>query len=117
MRKMLPPPTLAFAVARSRNASRWMAGIAESFLIVVGAGVVMASFDVLPGLLNQFPKLPRADNQNARQGPFGSTRHRASRGVAGETTQHACRTRASGGQPTGASRNTDGASVARADLP
>lgn len=57
------PPIAAFAIARSKKTSRSTAWLAESFLVVAGAGVVLAAFDLLPAPFDQFPLLPRADNQ------------------------------------------------------
>lgn len=54
-------PSLAYlAATRGRPPLAW---IAESFLVLIAMGVILASFDLLPPVLNEFPKLPRADNR------------------------------------------------------
>jgi hypothetical protein len=57
----LVAPTLAYLVAtRGRQPLAW---IAESFLLLIAMGVILASFELLPPVFNEFPKLPRADNR------------------------------------------------------
>ena|SRR5215469_12368317 len=57
------PPFVAFTACVSTKTSRWTARVGGSFLVLIGLGVILSSFDLLPAVLNQFPKLPRADNR------------------------------------------------------
>lgn len=54
-------PTIAYLVAT--KAQPPLAWVAESFLLLIGAGAILASLDLLPAVFNEFPKLPRADNR------------------------------------------------------
>lgn len=57
------PPSFAYMFSRAPNVSVWTARLAASFLVLIGVGVILAEFNLVPAWFNHFPKLPAAENR------------------------------------------------------